>query len=29
MKSGEKKISLISQEEENNNGRIEYEPEKV
>lgn len=24
-----KKISLISLEEENNNGRIEYEPEKV
>ena len=29
MKSGEKKISLISLEEENNNGKIEYEPEKV
>lgn len=29
MKSGEKKISLISLEEENNNGRIGYEPEKV
>lgn len=29
MKSGEKKISLISLEEENNNGRIKYEPEKV